>query len=519
MRSSLRKIKLPANIKYIDIEAFAECKNLKEVDFSLCTNLTAIQASFQSCPSLNFVDLSNCTSLKKLDNSYIFRFSGLMTMVLPPNLETLSMHIFNGCQYLNFIEIPSSVRQIEIPEDSPSSVRLKILTSDLPTLNISKSSGLPIFYVPKGSKSKWSNVKVGVQEYDPSKSSNLKLTFDENIGTVKTKGLTYHSGENINVEDGSLLFMYLEIKDGYHLKSKSDNLGSYGNLIYFANIFDQTGSLEFKKDDPASLMINYSEGGIVKYKNQTITAGSSFTIDALRDIKLEIIPEDYYYIEHITAKNKSFKREGNIITLPAKFYSNEEVNVSFKKETFQITIDNVLGATTINVNGKDLSSRQSITVDALTDVLLSLVPPYDYYLETLKINDQDVTKEVQDNKYTISKITTDKTIYASFKKNKPTTCIITASCSTGGKFIINGNITVSNKKYASVSLNEDTKIELVPDHDYYLAELKVGGQDVTNKVKDNIYIIPSISGEQKYLQLIKEKYFISRQKYCKEMEQ
>ncbi|MFG6400044.1 MAG: leucine-rich repeat domain-containing protein, partial [Parabacteroides distasonis] len=264
--SYLRKIILPNTITEIEREAFFKCSYLEYVDFSLCSNLTKIGIkAFAGCSNLILVDLSQCVALKDLQGSQ--QFDGCLSLrsfILPPNIEVMFTYWFGlFCDNISFLEIPSSVKKMIIEKDGIKNATFKMHTK--PELNIWSCPPYgPLFRVPKGTKLSWDNSGISVNEYS-SKHYNFKLHYNDEGGVVRIGNRIYKSGENIEIEDWSLFYFYVEPKLGYHVKStKNIHRTGYKTYSFYNFNFDQEASLEFEKDAPVYLNVNYSEGGSVR---------------------------------------------------------------------------------------------------------------------------------------------------------------------------------------------------------------------------------------------------------------
>ena len=152
------RIILPSTLIKIGNSAFAECSNLKQIDFSKCKSLKEIneqafrqcekiteivlpdsltfigerafcgcyqlkkvilpaslveigESAFESCSKLNKIDFLRCTSLKKIDDSAFHSCEKLSEIVLPDCLMSIGEDAFSGCN-LQRITLPSSLEEI-----------------------------------------------------------------------------------------------------------------------------------------------------------------------------------------------------------------------------------------------------------------------------------------------------------------------------------------------------------------------------------------------------------------------
>ena len=120
----------------------------------------------------------------------------------------------------------------------------------------------PLFRVPKGTKLSWDNSGISVNEYS-SKHYNFKLHYNDEGGVVRIGNRIYKSGENIEIEDWSLfIFMLNQSLDIMLNLRRIFIVQDIKHILFIILIFDQEASLEFEKDAPVYLNVNYSEGGV-----------------------------------------------------------------------------------------------------------------------------------------------------------------------------------------------------------------------------------------------------------------
>ena len=151
---SLRQIVIPASVQYVGPEAFRLCESLQRVTFTPKTTVVELGSHmFAHCTNLRFVTLpqnlqsistglfSYCTSLARLQISAsvemieagAFSCSGISSMkvseedefipgtiMLPPNVRSISENCFSNCQAFTNIRIPLSVEDIEADAFSDS---------------------------------------------------------------------------------------------------------------------------------------------------------------------------------------------------------------------------------------------------------------------------------------------------------------------------------------------------------------------------------------------------------------
>jgi uncharacterized repeat protein (TIGR02543 family) len=153
----LPALDIPDSVSSIDSYAFAYCTNLD--DIAIPNGVTILSGRvFYACYGLNNISLP--ISLKTISNT-VFGFTGLVTITLPAELETIGYGAFSECDDLTAIDIPATVTTIGVRAfiscDSLTTVHARRATH--PVVQI-QSGSLPLFdqcpalahiYVPAGS--------------------------------------------------------------------------------------------------------------------------------------------------------------------------------------------------------------------------------------------------------------------------------------------------------------------------------------------------------------------------------
>lgn len=105
---SLVSIEIPEKVQSIEIGAFFHCDALKNVEFG--DNVWGIGAySFYMCGSLKAVDLPS--KLRRID-SYAFYKSGIETLELDSQVESIGYAAFYGCDFLRKVTLSDSLSAI-----------------------------------------------------------------------------------------------------------------------------------------------------------------------------------------------------------------------------------------------------------------------------------------------------------------------------------------------------------------------------------------------------------------------
>ena len=100
----VRKVILPSSLLRIRENAFYG-STVSEIDFSKCNKLNFIEElAFSSCNNLTYIDLSECPLLEIISKRTFHNMKNLITVVMAPNVHTLSNYSFHYCQNLTNID-------------------------------------------------------------------------------------------------------------------------------------------------------------------------------------------------------------------------------------------------------------------------------------------------------------------------------------------------------------------------------------------------------------------------------
>ena len=108
--SDIASVEMPNTVKRLGVHAFADCKNLKNV--TLSSSLTLIpMGAFSGCEALE--ELQVPASVKKIAD-LAFEASGLKEMELPMGVEMVGDGAFFNCQQLEKLAFPNSLKRLGV---------------------------------------------------------------------------------------------------------------------------------------------------------------------------------------------------------------------------------------------------------------------------------------------------------------------------------------------------------------------------------------------------------------------
>ena len=159
--------------------------------------------------------------------------------------------------------------------------------------------------------------------------------------------------------------------------------------------------------------------------------------------------------------------------------------------TYSLSIQSGAGGS-VSYDGTTVTNKtQSFTVNEETSATVTITPNTGYKLSKLTVNGTDVTSSVKDNQYTISNISANTTIVATFEQ---ITYTLSVQATGNGSVAYNGTSAKNTTRNFEVNHGTSATLTITPDAGYRLASLTVNGTNVTSSVSNNRYTINSISG-------------------------
>ena len=115
--TTLASITIPASVKEIKKEAFANCSGLTEVSYPEGNNVEKLGvAAFAGCQELTGIEIGkNLTEVEEKESWESDVFEGcskLGEVILEEGMEKIPAYLFQSCSGIKTIEIPSSVKEI-----------------------------------------------------------------------------------------------------------------------------------------------------------------------------------------------------------------------------------------------------------------------------------------------------------------------------------------------------------------------------------------------------------------------
>lgn len=503
---SLTDIKLSANITEIGEKAFSCCTSL--TSFEVPSGVTTLPREL----------LLGCTKLK--------------TITLPEGLKKIGYRAFVSCYNLESLTIPGSVTDIEeeafclTGSEKPTNFKLLAFADGDEELNIAVSGrfmsipgtlyigrnipvaertadGGGLFFQDVNYVEFGDNI-IYVPQYMFSGYSSLKsVKFGKGIKTFG-EGAFFRSGlESVEIPSAVEYIPYRTFEDCKSLKTVTLNEG----LKYiYAKAFYGCKSLEEVKFPSTLELIDWDAfNGCEELLNLVFPEAlkSIGTKAFYFDGKISSVEVPWREPFEIIGRNSSDKTfDSNVFDNAYLLVPNGTVDI-YKRTNGWKDFKNILVSSynvwaetteggTVTALEKTAKVNQPIQgiIKSGKDLIVTISPEEGYELTSLTINDEERVNEVVSNQITISKVETDLTIKAIYKKKS---FAITASVSEGGQLTILGKTVEDNQSFSGyVEWDEDIEVTVTESEDCLLAAVTVNGTDITTEIKDGKFIIKDV---------------------------
>ena len=323
----------------------------------------------------------------------------------------------------------------------------------------------------------------GSVSYDGTTITNKTQSFTVNEGISATITITPNSGYRLS---------RLTVNGTNFTSSVSNNKYTINNITTNTSVvvaFEQIPVTTY------SLSIQSGNGGSVSYDGTTITNKTqSFTVNEGASATITITPNTGYRLSKLTVNgtNVTTGVKDNKYTINS-ISANTTVVATFEQITYTLSVQATGNGTVTYNSTATKNTTKTFTVNHGSSATLTISADNSYRLASLKVNGTNVTSSVSNNQYTISNITANTTVVATFEQIPITTYSLSIQSGAGGSVSYDGT-TITNKTQSfTVAEGSSVTIEMTPNSGYKLESLTVNGTDVTSGVKDNSYTISNIS--------------------------
>lgn len=301
------------------------------------------------------------------------------------------------------------------------------------------------------------DLEINAIEFTPA-TSEIKVNQSE-LFSYTLEGVD----ESNMAQVGSTVVLKISPVEGYlvtkilYNNAEVTPAAEYSFTVEAENVFDITVSENTAIEQKSMTVAIEGEGSV------TPDSGS---FDKGSDVQLTFSANTGYIISSVTVNDSEVNITGNKYS----FTINDDTNVVVKfVKSITITATVRTGGT-IEINGTTLKNGSTIKVSENSDVVIRVAADLGYSIASLKIDGKTVKL---DNKhcYTISSITSSKSISASFTPTTAKQYTLSASAGTGGSITPNGAQTVKE--------GESIPFTFTPNDGYEIDSVKLDGNVVS----------------------------------------
>ena len=534
--SSLTSITIPDGVTSIEYEVFYGCSSLASITigdgvtsieyeaFRGCSGLTSITIpeSVTSIGGWAFYGCSNLTSITipdgvtSINNSTFYGCSGLTSLTIGAGVTSIGREAFRGCSGLTSITIPDSVISIDDNAFWGCS-GLTSLTIGAGVTSIGESvfrdcSKLTSITIPNNVTSIDSGTFWGC-------SSLTSITFGSGITSIGAWDFAYCTsltsitipesitsiGNNAFSGCSGLTSIYSYITTPF---STTDEIFDF-DVFYNSTLYVPKGTKSayestnywsrFKNIvemvEYVQLSVQASSGGSVSFNDTTFTNETrEFSIEEDSDAILTFFPNEGYYLSSLTLNGTDVtsKVSNNSYTI-SNITAATTVVAKFSQYTYTLSVQGSSGGSVSYGSTSWTNATKTFDIIYGSDATLTFTPNRGYYLSALTVNGTDVTSKVSNNSYTISSITANTTVIATFSAIPVTTYTLSIQSGSGGTVSYKGSTFTNQTSNFTVDEGSSATLTFTPNTGYYLSSLTVNGTDVTSKVSNNSYTISNIT--------------------------
>lgn len=348
----------------------------------------------------------------------------------------------------------------------------------------------------------------------------FKINYSDG-GIVKINDNLINAGTSVKIEPLKDVKVYITPDEGYHLMNvRLDNTDvtnqvKDGILTILSKFSNKELSVSFEKDPPVTYTVKVSclsnslWGDVIVNDTQIIDQ-ETFTVEALTDLSISIIPKQinngYLKEVKIGTTDVTDQVKDNLLTIHS-ISEDKEVTVSFGQNYNVIARYSEGG--TIKINGNIVKNSSATVISPSTNVLISIIPNEGYHIKLFELGPhwdkrEDVTNQIEEGNFIIHSISENKIMNVIFEKDDLITYSVKVSYSGEGIVKVNNKEITNNTSINIFEESIDVQISIIPNKGYHLKQVTVGNTDMTEKVKENLLLLPAIS-ENKDIKITFEK--------------
>ena len=545
--SKLSSVVLSSSLTELAFDAFGECRNFSEV--AIPEGVTTIgDYAFTQCEKLKSIHIPSsvnsigeymCKSCHSLADVYsdIAEPFGINDNCFPSSAyQNAVLHVPAGKKAIysttagwskfQSIVAPKMSYPLSIQSSEGGSVvyNENSITNEVKTFSVVEGDTIILGFAPEQGYElssltyNGSNVTSSVVDgkYDiEGVSSNTsiiaqfsKIKYSLSINSSGEGLVQYNSSsienstQSFSIEHGTSVTLTLTPKNGNMLSSLSVNGTSVLNQIQdgkytISNITTNMSVVAVFDPIPAktyTLSIQSTEGGSVVYNGVNVTNDVQyFTVSEGASFTISTTPDNGYELSSLTVNNSDVTAmvvDGQYEI--SNVSDNVTVSAAYKKRTFNLSIEASGNGTVLYNSTPIVNTSNSFSVTYGSTETITISPDPGYQISSVTFNGANVTANVTDNTYTISRITSNNILKVVFEPIPEKSYNLVILSSFGGNVVYNGaSISASTRTF---SVNEGGSVELGinPDQGYELSRLTLNGADMTGGVIDGKYVIEDV---------------------------
>lgn len=318
-------------------------------------------------------------------------------------------------------------------------------------------------------------------------------TYQVNI--LSSSGSNVKSSETLTAKPNVDGNGYGDVSSAVHntLDFEIKTKGNY--VIQFldnSNGFDEFLLLECELDRTTSashsLSITSIGNGYVAYDGNTIRSKtSSFSVEEGTNAILKFSSDEGNRLKSVKANGLDVTSAvvGNQYTVN-NITANTSIEVVFETiPTYTLSIV-ATGNGSALYNGTTIRNKsQSFTLREGASSVVSFSADSGYRIKTVKVNNTDVSSQINNGQITINSITKDTNVEVVFEEIPQTTYSMSITASGSGSITYNGDTVKGKTSSFTVAEGSYVTVQLFADDGYRLKGITLNGQDVTENVVNN----------------------------------
>ena len=394
--TGLTAITIPASVGLIEQEAFVACDALADITFEDGDTPLSVACGYNrpfggNADKVLYLGRNfNFYSSDGYDRTSRRQFNNVKKATFGPKVTAISDYMFDG---------NTELTDLYVPWTTPVQVASNVFSSATYTT--------ATLWVPGGTKEAYAAADVWKNFTKVDFRSFLFTLKSDNGGTVKLGTVSVKNGTKTTlVERGSDAVITLTPATGYVLNKVT------------VNGTDKTSSVSGGKLTISNVQAEASVVATFKLKTFTITKSSttngtitlsSTTVQYNKSYMVTLTPATGYELATVTVNGTDMTSQvvDGVLTV-SNVKENQTVAATFQKKTYHVSITATGGQVTAS----------TLTPKYQENVVLTIVEDEDSELQKLVVNGTDVTSQVSNYKYTITKVTGDVTVVATFRSNK-----------------------------------------------------------------------------------------------------